>query len=251
LPFNNAETSKGDLSSSPIAEGIHVLLPKSTDGIDKKFLEKIKTIIKNGATKEIEFHETDNSDEIIIITAISAFPLRVVKRVHELEKKYNQKYKSASSDERLVDTEIHIEGGRTSYNNLLMPDSDKLTKDIVPYLWILKAFGEIQSIDENYHVIINDEDGFMVADIDIGDNFILSHEKIVSEEDFLEIQGVVERKLLELKSLIPKERKNRIDKLKEEIKSIYKEAEEFFLKTEPSKMKFFAQQAKKAISLMQ
>lgn len=250
LPFKNSELNKGDLQSSPIVKGMHVLIPKSTEGVDKKFLEKIKKIIRDGATLPVEFHERSNCDEITIINAMSAFPLRVVSRVHELEKKYNEQYRK-TPNKKLLDTAIHIEGEREDYNNLLIPDINKIQEESIPYLWILKAFNQIESSSEGYALVIKDENGFRITDIDLGDNFSLAHKKIVTEEDALYLKEFANEQIKALKLLSYAEHQKQLEPFKKEVIKIYKEIEDYYSEHNRSEISFFTEQAKKTIILME
>ena len=214
-------------------------------------MKEVKKIIRDGATLPVEFHERSNSDEITIINAIASFPLRVVRRVHELEQKYNEQYEKAS-DKNLVDTAIHIEGKRESYNSLLIPDIEKIQEESIPYLWLVKAFKQLEHSTENgYVLVIKDENGFRVADILLGKDFALAHKQIRSEEDSLHLKELVEEQLKALKLLSYREQKEKFSLLKQEILETYKEVEEYYLEQDRSKILFFTEEAKKAILLME
>ena len=176
LPFNTTEVGRySPITGSTIkakAEKQILILPlSSSESINENFRKNLRnTFDKQKKANTNVYHTVDelykngtaindinvNQNEILLIKAVSTFPLRIVERVKFLSDKYEEGHRENSK----IDLEIHLEGGRDDYSNLFIPDRDEFQEKSIENLLLLFATDNLEKDDDGkYQVEITDEYG--------------------------------------------------------------------------------------------
>ena len=243
LPFNTTEVGRhspitGSTIKAKAEKQILVLPLSNNESINDNFRKKLRdTFDRQKKANTNVYHTVDNlykngttiqdinvnQNEILLIKAVSTFPLRIVERVKFLSNKYDEGHKENSK----IDLEIHLEGGKDNYNSLFIPDREEFQEKSIENLLLLFATDNlIKDDDGKYQVEITDEYGIPSEIIILSDEVRTLH-KNLNYNHSLTIRSKTEEVIEELIKLTkaPKEEKKKkiIECLAEESKSIQKQ----------------------------
>jgi hypothetical protein len=178
---NEAEqrNSKAGDPSSICISCFSVILPTSSD----PFSNRLKEAFRRSSGDTVSFIETSRRpNEICMVSLTNLMPLRTLRIVEFLRGRYELAVNGSKAAE--ARTFLHLEGDGSQYPSLYTASASENENDAIPYLLLAKAVGLLQEARSQtlgktvLFLIINDENGVEIDQVELGSSIIESLEKV-------------------------------------------------------------------------
>ncbi len=114
------------------------ILPKS----QSDFMDRLKQALTESRGGKVNIVETDAaSNEITLISITNLFPLRFIKTVKDLQKKYDLRLNALGKDRATL--ELHIEGDGSQFPPVFVKSGKEILEEGIRYFLLAKAAGVI------------------------------------------------------------------------------------------------------------